>query len=239
MNRYTVTGFSSVPPFAHGLVRDLRVRWALREAGLPYDVELIDFTIRKSDTYRQKQPFGMVPAFAADGFEMFESGAIVQVIAEKSGTLMPVEEAERASTIVWMYAALNTVEPPLVQLVSIDLLHSAEEWAKLRRPDVVETVRERLAVLARQLDGRDFLVGRFTAADILMTTVLRLTRHTDLVASEPVVEAYLKRCEARPAFEEALAEQLEEYAKNVPAAASRKLVQVVGVEPTRAMPRGF
>ena len=219
MNHYTVTGFSSIPPFAQGLVRDLRVRWALGEAGLPYDVELIDPAIRKSETYRQKQPFGMVPAFDADGLELFESGAIVQLIAEKSEVLMPSEESDRARTMVWMYAALNTVEPPIDQLLSIDLQHSAEEWAKLRRPTVVEAVCDRLEVLARQLDGRDFLIGRFTAADILMATVLRLIRHAQLVASQPAVDAYLKRCEARPAFEKALAEQLEDYAKSVPAAA--------------------
>jgi glutathione S-transferase len=219
MNHYTLTGFDAVPPFAQGLVRDLRVRWALREAALPYAVELIDPATRKSDAYRQKQPFGMVPAFAADGHELFESGAIVQLLAEKCEALMPTEESDRARTMVWMYAALNTVEPPLDQLLLIDLLHSAEEWANLRRPAVVETVCDRLAVLARQLDGRDFLVGRFTAADILMATVLRLIRHTELVASQPSVDAYLKRCEARPAFGVALAEQLEEYAENVQAAA--------------------
>lgn len=107
MNHYTVTGFSSIPAFAQGLVRDLRVRWALREAGLPYEVELIDPAIRKSEAYRRKQPFGMVPAFAAGGVELFESGAIVQLIAEKSEALLPAEEADRARTIVWMYAALN------------------------------------------------------------------------------------------------------------------------------------
>jgi glutathione S-transferase len=219
MNYCTVTGFSAVPPFAYGLVRDLRVRWALTEAGLPYDVELIDPACRKSDAYRQKQPFGMVPAFAVDNLQLFESGAIVQLIAEKSEVLMPADESGRASTIVWMYAALNTVEPAVDQLFSIDLQHNAEEWAKLRRPAVIETVCDRLAVLASQLDGRDFLVGRFSAADILMATVLRLVRHTDLIEARPVVDAYLKRCEARPAFEKALSEQLREYANGMPAAA--------------------
>ena len=216
---YTVTGFSAIPPFAQGLVRDLRVRWALVEAGLPYEVELIDLASRKADAYRAKQPFGMVPAFAADGLELFESGAIVQLIAQKSEVLLPAEARERAEALVWMYAALNTVEPPIDQLLAIDLLHGAEEWAKLRRPAAVEIVCDRLAVLARRLEGREFLVGRFTAADILMATVLRLIRHTDLVASSAVVDAYLKRCEARPAFQHALAEQLAEYAENMSAAA--------------------
>jgi len=219
MNDYTVTGFSSIPPFAQGLVRDLRVRWALDEAGLPYTVELIDPAVRKAATYRRKQPFGMVPAFAAGGLELFESGAIVQLIAEGSEALLPADEADRARTIVWMYAALNTVEPPIDTLLSLDFQHREEEWAKLRRPAVVESVRDRLAVLNGQLEGREFLIGRFTAADILMATVLRLIRHTDLVALHPAVDAYLKRCEARPAFQRSLKEQLAEYVDSVPAAA--------------------
>jgi glutathione S-transferase len=219
MNHHTVTGFSSVPPFAQGLVRDLRVRWALYEAGLSYDVELIDPATRKSHPYRQKQPFGMVPAFTARGLELFESGAIVYLLAEESNALMPAEAADRAKTLVWMFAALNTVEPSLDALLSLDLQHSTEEWAKLRRPAVVETVRDRLAVLTAQLEGRDFLLGRFTAADILMATVLRLIRHTDLVASHPTVDAYLKRCELRPAFERAVEEQMAEYANSIQAAA--------------------
>lgn len=219
MNHYTVTGFSSAPPFAQGLVRDLRVRWALGEAGMPYDVELIDPAIRKSDAYRPKQPFGMVPAFAAGGIALFESGAIVQLIAEKSEALLPADEADRSQTIVWMYAALNTVEQPIDMLLSLDLQHGEEQWARLRRPAVVEAVCDRLAVLDSRLAGRDFLIGRFTAADILMATVLRLIRHTDLVASYSAVDDYLKRCEARPAFQKALDQQMAEYDKSIPAIA--------------------
>lgn len=161
----------------------------------------------------------MVPAFAAGGLDLFEPGAIVQLIAENGDTLMPADASDRARTTVWMHAALNTVEPPLDQLLSIDLQHGSEEWAKLRRPAVVETVCERLAVLGQHLDDREFLVGRFTDADILMAAVLGLIRHTELIASQPAVDGYLKRCEARPAFERALAEQLKEYGRNVPAAA--------------------
>jgi glutathione S-transferase len=219
MERYGVTGFSWVPTFAQGLNRDLRVRWALEEAGLPYDTRQIDLTDRKSDAYRQVQPFGMIPAFSADGLDLFESGAIVQLIAENSETLMPIEGPDRIMTVVWMYAALNTVEPPIDNLATLDLQHSDEEWAKLGRPTVVEAVRDRLAVLAGQLGGRDFLIGRFTAADILMATVLRLVQHTDLVASFPAVDAYLKRCEARPAFRNVLGQQMAEYAKNMPTVA--------------------
>src|SRR5918994_249390 len=139
----TITAFPWVPPFAQGLVRDLRVRWALEEAGLPYEVNLIDFSDRGSPAYRRKQPFGMVPAFEADGRGLFESGAIVQRIAEDSEALMPADQAGRADTIAWMFAALNTVEPQIDNLATMDLQHGEEEWAKLRRPAVVEVVKLR------------------------------------------------------------------------------------------------
>jgi glutathione S-transferase len=219
MNKITVTGFRWAPPFAQGLVRDLRVRWALEEAGLPYEVSLIDIKDRNSDSYRQKQPFGMVPAFEADGMGLFESGAILHHIAADSEALMPAGRHDRAHTVTWMFAALNTVEPPIQNLAAIDLQHSEEPWAKLRRPAAVDAVKARLGALSAWLDGRDYLVGRFTAADILMTTVLRVIRHTDLVAGFPVLDAYVKRCEARPAFQKALRDQMADYARNAPVAA--------------------
>jgi glutathione S-transferase len=219
MDKITVTGFRWAPPFAQGLVRDLRVRWALEEAAFPYEVRLIDFADLNSQAYRQKQPFGMVPAFEADGRELFESGAIVHHIAADSEALMPADRHGRANTLAWMFAALNTVEPPIQNLAAIDLLHRQEQWAKLRRPAAVDAVKVRLGALSAWLDGRDYLVDRFTAADVLMTTVLRLIRHTDLVAGFPVLEAYVKRCEARPAFQKALRDQMADYARNAPAAA--------------------
>ncbi|WP_437665195.1 glutathione S-transferase family protein [Sorangium sp. So ce1182] len=219
MDKITVTGFRWVPPFAQGLVRDLRVRWALEEAGLPYEVRLIDLEERSSSAYHQKHPFGQVPAFEADGQGLFESGAIVHHIAAGSEALMPADRHGRASTVAWMFAALNTVEPPIQNLSVMDLQQSEEQWAKLRRPGAVEAVRVRLGALSAWLDGRDYLVDRFTAADILMTTVLRLIRHTDLVAEFPVLDAYVKRCEARPAFQKALREQMADFARNAPVAA--------------------
>jgi glutathione S-transferase len=217
MNKIAVWGFRWAPPFAQGLVRDLRVRWALEEAGLPYDVHLVDFADLNSDLYRRKQPFGMVPAFEFDGRGLFESGAIVHQIAETSYLLMPADSAGRADTLAWMFAALNTVEPPVNNLSVVDLQHSTEEWSKLRRPSAVEVVQTRLCALSDWLEGRDYLLSRFTAADILMTTVLRLIRHTDLVAGFPVLDAYLKRCQARPAFQKALSDQMAGYARNAPA----------------------
>jgi len=216
MDKITVSGFRWAPPFAQGLVRDLRVRWALEEAGLPYETQLIDFKDLNSDSYRQKQPFGMVPVFEADVRGLFESGAIVHYIAVDSEALMPDDRHGRAHTVTWMFAALNTVEPPIQNLSAMDLQHCEEEWVKLRRPGAVDAVKVRLGALSAWLDGRDHLVDRFTAADVLMTTVLRLIRHTDLVAEFPVLDAYRKRCEARSAFQKALSDQMADYARNAP-----------------------
>lgn len=217
MEKIAVWGFRQVPLFAQGLVRDLRVRWALEEAGRAYEVRLVGGDERYSETYRRKHPFAMVPVVESGGETMIESGAIVYSIAEDCEALMP--QSRRAETLSWMFVALNTVEPSVNNLSVMDLQHQEEEWAKLRRPAVVGMVKARLAVLSERLDGRDYLLGDFTAADILMTTVLRLIRHTDLVAGFPVVDAYLKRCEARPAFQKALRDQMADFARNAPLAA--------------------
>ncbi|WP_437804184.1 glutathione S-transferase family protein [Sorangium sp. So ce693] len=182
-------------------------------------VRLVDSEERSSHAYRQKHPFGMVPAFEADGRGLFESGAIVHHIAADSEALMPVDRHDRANTVARMFAALNTVGPPIQNLFAMDLLHSEEQWAKLGRPRAVDAVKVRLGALSAWLDGRDYLVDRFTAADVLMTAVLRFLRHTDLLTELPVLDAYVKRCEARPAFQKALRDQAGEYARNAPVAA--------------------
>ena len=219
MNEIAVWGFRWAPSFAQGLARDLRVRWALHEAGLPYETRLIGVEERISAAHRQRHPFGMVPVFEADGRRLIESGAIVYAIAKQSAALMPEDEADRDQTLAWMFAALNTIDLPVQALFDIDVLHSTETWAQLRRPDAVKAVEVRLGELADALGERDYLLGRFTAADILMVTVLRFIRHTELVAALPALAAYVARCEARPAFGEALGEQMAEYALNAPAAA--------------------
>jgi glutathione S-transferase len=160
-----------------------------------------------------------VPAFESNGRGLIESGAILHRIAETSEALMPADPDGRSDTLAWMFAALNTVEPPLINLLVMDLVRGEEQWAKLGRPNAVEAVKARLGALSAWLDGRDYLLGRFTAADILMTTVLRFVRHTDLVAGFPVLDAYLKRCEARPAFQKVLSDQMADYAHNAPVAA--------------------
>ena len=205
--------FGSVPPFAQGVVRDLRVRWALEEAGLAYRVTLVGERegAMSPSGYRAIQPFGQVPAIEDGHLTLFESGAIVLYVAQRSDALLPDDPPARAHVIQWMFAALNTIEVPIQRLAEIDLFHPDESWAKQRRPAAVESVRKRLAELASRLDGRDHLVDSFSAADILMTSVLRILRHTDLLDEEPALVAYKQRCEARPAFTQALAGQMAAF----------------------------
>ena len=206
--------FSWVPPFAEGLVRDLRVRWALEEAGLPYRTTLVGE--RKGDTsradYRAIQPFGQIPAIQDGDLTLFESGAIVLYVAERSTKLLPKDPADRARVLQWSFAALNTIELPVMHLAGIDLFYPNERWAKERRPGAVEFVQQRLAELAPSLDGREYLIGQFSAADILMASVLKILRHTKLLEEQPVLMAYRERCEARPAFQRALGAQLKDLA---------------------------
>jgi glutathione S-transferase len=205
--------FGMVPPFARGLVRDLRVRWALEEAGLPYRVTLVgdrEGEMPPSE-YRRRQPFGQIPAIEDGDLTLFESGAIVLYVAERTDKLLPTEGRARARVHQWMFAALNTIEFPVMELAGIDLFWPDEGWAKERRPAAVEAVRKRLGDLATSLDGRDHLVGAFSAADVLMVSVLRILRHTNLVAEHPALLAYEERCEARPAFKKALADQMAPF----------------------------
>lgn len=209
-----VSAFKSVPPFAQGLVRDLRVRWALEEVGLAYQPVLLGDGEKETAAYRSWQPFGQVPAYEEDGLRLFESGAIVLHIAARADAadaLLPADPAARARAIEWMFAALNTIEPHIQNLAAIDLFYAAEDWAKARRPGAEEMAQKRLAELAAALGDKDWLDGgRFTAGDLLMATVLRILRHTGLVA-EAGLGAYLARCEARPACQRALAAQMTAF----------------------------
>jgi len=186
----TISAFKWVPPFAQGQVRDLRVRWTLEEAGLPYRVRLIDAEDQASAGYRALQPFGQVPIFEEDGLVLFESGSIVLHIGERSEMLLPTDGAARARAITWLFAALNTIEVAIQPLAEIDLFHAGEDWAKARRPDAEQPVKRRLAELAARLGDRGYLEDSFTAGDLMMTTVLRILRHTDLVEIEPKLHAY-------------------------------------------------
>jgi len=204
MNR--VTAFQWVPPFAQGSVRDIRVRWALEEAGIPYGDHLIGPEDQSSPDFRALQPFGQVPVYRDDKVQMFESGAIVLYIAQTS------DAAGRAMVMTWLFAASNSVEPFVSQIAGIDLFHAQEAWAKERRPQVETMLRKRLGDLQTALGDRQFFANdAFSAADIIMTHVLRDLRHTTIVADYPALAAYLARCEARPAFQRALADQLAPF----------------------------
>ncbi len=207
-----VTAFQWVPPFAQGSVRDIRVRWALEEAGLGYDDRLLGFEETATPEYRSLQPFGQVPAFSDGKVEMFESGAIVLYIAQSSDQLMPADPAGRAMVMTWLFAASNSIEPWVAPLADIDLFHAGEAWTVERRPQVEAQLRKRLGELQTALGDRKWFANdRFSAADILMTHVLRDLRHTDIVADYPALADYVARAEARPAFRRALADQLKPF----------------------------
>ncbi|MCC7254061.1 glutathione S-transferase family protein [Hyphomicrobium sp.] len=208
----TISAFRWVPDFARGQVRDLRVRWALEEAGLPYGSRLLEQGDQDKPEYRQMQPFGQVPAFEEDGFVLFESGAIVLHIGERCEALLPRDPAARARATQWVIAALNSVEPYVGNVADIDLFHADEPWAKQRRPDAVQFVERRLAGLSNALGEKPYLDGdRFTAGDLIMSTVLRILEYTDIVKRDTRLAAYVERCIARPAFQRALEAQLADF----------------------------
>jgi glutathione S-transferase len=216
MSEIQVSAFRWVPPFAQGLVRDLRVRWALEEANWDYEELLLEPQDQKSESYRRLQPFGQVPAFKSNGLSIFESGAIVMHVAENSGALMPGDEAARAHVKTWMFASLNTVEPPIMMLNFMELSGKAKDAGPLR-DEIIKAIGVRLDNVATYLGAHDYLVAnRFTAADLLMTAVLRILRSTDLVSQRERLEAYRLRCEDRPAFKKALAAQMATFAANEP-----------------------
>jgi glutathione S-transferase len=209
-----ITAFRWVPEFAQGVVRDLRARWALEEAGLDYRVRLLDQ--ERPPEYLKEQPFDQVPCFSDGKVKIFETGAIVQYVGERNEALLPRDPQGRYRAIQWTYSALNSVEPAILNLLLIDLFFTNEEWAKLRRPGAEEFARLKLKRVSDWLGEEDWLEGRFTIGDLMMITVLRFLRHTELVAEFPNLAAYLARGEARPAFKQALADQLATYAANQP-----------------------
>jgi glutathione S-transferase len=208
----TISAFKSVPDLARGQVRDLRVRWALEEAGLPYRTRLLELGDQDKPDYRALQPFGQVPIFEENGLVLFETGAIVLQIGERSETLLPKDQSARARAVQWLVAALNSIEPFVMNVAVIDFMYANEEWAKLRRPGAVEFVKRRLAALSKALGDKPYLDGeRFTAGDLMMATVLRILHRTDIVTSDKRLAAYIERCTARPAFQRALSAQLGDF----------------------------
>jgi glutathione S-transferase len=214
-----ISALQWAPRRFQGQVRDLAVRWALEETGLPYTVELLGDEARKAAEYRRRQPFGQVPAYTEGAIELFESGAIVLHIAEKppasGGTsLLPADPAARARARAWIFAALNSLDVDITALCDIDHWAADEPWGIARRPELEQMVLSRLEILAG--DQREYLAGDFSAADIMTIMVLRALRHTSLVAGIPALRAYRDRCEGRAAFQRSLAAQLQDYARHAP-----------------------
>src|SRR5262245_1749661 len=208
----TISAFRWVPDFARGQVRDLRARWALEEAGLPYKTHLLEQGDQDKPEYRALQPFGQVPMLEEDGLVLFESGAIVLYVGERSDTLLPSDVGARARATQWLIAALNSIEPFVMNVASIDLFYANEEWAKLRRSGAVDFLQRRLGALSKSLGEKPYLDGeRFTAGDLMMTTVLRILSHTDIVTRDLRLAGYVKRCTARPAFKRALDAQIGDF----------------------------
>jgi len=211
----TVYAFGNVPRPVRQVTRDLRIVWTLEELGLAYRLKLLDFAAGelKSPEYVRVQPFGQIPAIDDDGFQLFESGAIVLYLAEKAGKLLPESREGRALAQQWAFAAVNSVEPALVQLFSIDQFHADQSWAKELRPSVETLVKARLATLDGALARRKYILGdEFSAPDLLLSTVVRIVQHTDLVQAAPNVAAYQARCEARPAWRKVIDAHLERLA---------------------------
>lgn len=210
----TLTTYKWVPDFAAPLMRAFRVRWALEEAGLPYDVRLVALgPDQRSPEHLARQPFGQAPAIDDDGLVMFESGAIALHIAEKSEALMPKDEAGRARAIGWVFAALNSVEVAVQRLGEIDFFYKDAAWAEEYRPQVEAFTRDRLAMLAKALGDKDYLESRFTVGDRMMADVLRIIDGTGIINDYPTLKAYRQRCEARPAFQRAMKAQMEGFAQ--------------------------
>jgi glutathione S-transferase len=201
-----VWAFAYVPPFAQGYVRDLRIRWALEEAGIPYEARLVSAAEKSGPEYRRRQPFAQIPAYRDGEVEMFESGAAVLHIAERSEALAPKDAAGRARVTTWVLAALNSIEPHTMNLLQLGDSVGPDVRARLQA-----MFDERLTALAAWLGDKDYLEGRFTAGDLIMASVLREPDGDNLLAPFPTLAAYVKRCEARPAFARAMEAQMQPF----------------------------
>ena len=214
----TITAFEKSPDGGKGLARDTRVRWALEEVGQPYEVRPVSFAALKEPAHLARNPFGKIPTFEQDDLALFESGSIVLHIAERHPGLLPSDANGRARAITWMFAALNTVEPPILELVTAKILEGDKPWAQERLPLVFDHIRDRLKQLAARLVTADWLEGTFTAGDLIMVSVLLRLRPSGILNEFPTLAAYVARGEARPAYQRAFAAQLAQNTGNaVPA----------------------
>ncbi|MFI4974343.1 MAG: glutathione S-transferase family protein [Caulobacterales bacterium] len=212
----TITAFERSPDRGRGLARDMRVRWALEEVGQPYEVSLVSFGAMKEPAHRALHPFGQIPTFEEGGLVLFESGAIVFHIAERHAGLLPDDANARARAITWMFAALNTVEPPIVDLGLAVLTERDKTWYAERLPILEDRVRERLGELSSRLGDVDWLDGAFSAGDLLMVKVLRRLDGSGMLQAYPNLSAYVARGEARPAYKRAFEAQLAVFTGNPP-----------------------
>lgn len=204
-----ITAFERSPDRGKGLARDMRVRWALEEVGQPYDVRLVSFEEMKQPAHLALHPFGQIPTYQQDDLALFESGAIVFHIAEHNAGLLPVEPRARARAVTWMFAALNTVEPPIFDRSLAMILERDEPWYEQRLRALESSICKRLDGLSARLGDADWLDGAFSAGDLLMVTVLlRLKASSDMLDDYPNLAAYVARGEARPAYKRAFADQL-------------------------------
>jgi glutathione S-transferase len=213
----TITAFQQSPDQGQGQARDMRVRWALEEVNQPYDVRLVSFSEMKQPAHLSLQPFGQIPTYEEGALQLFESGAIVLHIAERHTGLLPADPDARARAITWMFAALNTVEPPLVEMETAMLLEQDKPWHAQRLPLLEERARTRLASLSRRLDDAEWLDGSFSAGDLMMIGVLFRTQDLGLLENHPNLRAYVSRGENRPAFRRAFAAQRAVFTANQPA----------------------
>ena len=198
-----ITAFEKSPDRGRGLARDMRIRWALEEVGQAYDVRLVSFEAMKQPAHRALHPFGQIPTYEEGDLALFESGAIVLHIAEQHAGLLPTDANARARAIAWIFAALNTIEPPIVELEAAEYLEGDRSWYAERVPLIERRIRDRLDDLSARLGEAEWLDGEFSAADIMMVTVLRRLEGSDIIASYPNLCAYVARAKARPAYQRA------------------------------------
>ena len=204
----TITAFERSPDGGKGLARDTRVRWALEEVGQPYEVRLVSFAAMKQPAHRALHPFGQIPTYEDGELALFESGSIILHIAERHPGLLPEDANARARAITWMFAALSTVEPPILDLVTARIHEASEPWAKDRLPLVEARIHARLGDLANRLGTADWLEDDFSAGDLMMVHVLQRLKPSGLLSDHPTLAAYVSRAEARPAYQRAFAAQL-------------------------------
>lgn len=207
----TITAFAASPDRGRGLARDMRIRWAFEEVGLPYDVRLVSFAQMKEPAHMAIQPFGQIPTYEDGDLALFETGSIILHVAEQHPGLLPKDANARARAITWMFAAVATVEPPIVEWSAAMILERDKPWFDQRLPQLQAAIRKRLGELSRRLGDSEWLDGDFSAGDIMMTHVIQRAKSSGLIEEFPNLTAYVARAESRPAYKRAFAAQLKVF----------------------------